>query len=111
MSNIPYSHIRSALRKLWMHSPLRKAVRDRSFVMKEGRSKWYMCEKCLRLVMQKEIKVDHIIPVGPTPGSRNAPIGYSWDTFMERLFCDESNLQCLCIDCHARKTKEERKKK
>lgn len=111
LPKIPYSYIRSALRRLWMHSPIRRNVRAQAFVMKEGRSLWYMCDECLRLVMQKETAVDHIEPVGPTPGSRNAPPGYSWDTFMERLFCDASNLRVVCKECHKEKTAQEKGKK
>lgn len=46
--------------------------------------------------------VDHICPV-VDPGN-----GFqSWDVLIERLFCDSSNLQVLCHECHARKTKDE----
>lgn len=62
-----------------------------------------MCRKCQTVVI--EVEVDHIVPVGPTPGSRNAAPDVTWDGWINRLFCDASGLQCLCNACHAEKTK------
>ena len=42
--------------------------------------------------------VDHIIPVGKF---------IDWNTYIKNLFCDSSNLQILCRECHDRKTKDE----
>lgn len=50
------------------------------------------------------VYVDHIEPVeDPVKGWS------SWDNYMERLYCPESNLQVLCKECHDAKTNEERK--
>ncbi len=47
----------------------------------------------------KEINVDHIIPVvDPIKGFESIEI------FIENLFCDENNLQILCVSCHSQKT-------
>jgi hypothetical protein len=50
----------------------------------------------------KNIAVDHINPVVPTSGFD------SWDEVIKRLFCDASNLQLLCRECHELKCKEEK---
>ncbi|KKM75178.1 hypothetical protein LCGC14_1392830 [marine sediment metagenome] len=50
--------------------------------------------------------VDHINPViDPVLGFR------SWDSFIERLFCEVDGFQVLCDDCHKNKTADERKKR
>lgn len=49
------------------------------------------------------IAVDHIKPiVDPEKGFT------TWDDTIERMFCEEDNLQLLCKDCHDIKTKQER---
>lgn len=66
----------------------------------------YKCAKCKKEFPLSDIQVDHIEPVvDPTTGFTN------WDDFITRLFCDESNLQVLCVTCHNKKTDSERKKK
>jgi len=46
---------------------------------------------------------DHIKPVvDPTVGFQN------WDTFIDRLFCEEEGFQILCHPCHTEVTKQER---
>lgn len=54
----------------------------------------------------KNAVVDHIDPVvDPKKGFE------SWDTFIERLYCEEDNLQVLCHDCHTRKSNDERERR
>jgi 5-methylcytosine-specific restriction endonuclease McrA len=65
----------------------------------------YKCAKCKKQFPLKQVQVDHIVPIV------NPKIGFTtWDDFISRLFCDESNLQVLCKSCHAIKTKKERQK-
>lgn len=69
-------------------------------------SKHYLCASCEGEFPAKEVQVDHISPVvDPKTGF------ISWDLFIERLYCERDNLQVLCIPCHKKKSKEERKKK
>lgn len=50
----------------------------------------------------KNIFVDHIVPIV------DPAVGFvSWDSVIERMFCDSSNLQLLCGDCHSIKSREE----
>lgn len=96
--------IRSAIRKIWAwSSEARKAVKNRSRANLGG----YKCDMCDKF--SKKIEIDHIDPVGPIPGSRNARDDYTWDEFIIRLFCDEDNLRALCKPCHKIAGAEQRK--
>lgn len=66
----------------------------------------YECNKCKGHFPNKEVQVDHILPVVcPKKGFE------SWDIFITRLFCSSDNLQVLCKGCHEIKTKKERVKR
>jgi 5-methylcytosine-specific restriction endonuclease McrA len=63
----------------------------------------YLCAMCENEFTSKDIQVDHIEPVV------NPKTGFtSWNDYIPRLFCERSNLQVLCTDCHKTKTKEEK---
>lgn len=63
----------------------------------------YVCASCGKQYVAKDVQVDHISPVvSSTEGF------VSWDRFIERLYCDVSNLQVLCTSCHKEKTASER---
>lgn len=72
----------------------------------------YLCASCKEHVPNSikvdgkrvnNVFVDHINPViDPEKGF------ISWDNFIERMFCEEDNLQVLCKDCHDLKTADER---
>jgi 5-methylcytosine-specific restriction endonuclease McrA len=58
----------------------------------------YICSKCKGSFRSADVQVDHIQPVV-------GPEGFTtWDAYIDQLFCDESNLQVLCLDCHKSKT-------
>jgi len=61
----------------------------------------YLCSKCKELFGHKDVALDHIEPVVPITGFT------TWDSFIERLFCDESGYQVLCKVCHKVKTQSE----
>lgn len=62
----------------------------------------YQCAQCLGWFPEKQINVDHIIPAGTLRCANDLP------GFVERLFCEEHNLQVLCSTCHDLKTKNEK---
>ena len=78
---------------------------------REERGK-YRCAGCGELVpatikvgriRKKNIHVDHIEPV------IDPAVGWvSWDSTVDKLFCELDNLQALCTDCHDIKTQEEK---
>lgn len=99
------SFIMSALRRAqWpvKYSCLRSAfVRD-GVNPKTGRKcKLHECEECHELFPAKDMRADHITPIVPVTGFD------TWDSTIERLFCEAEGLQALCVDCHAVKTKAE----
>ena len=62
----------------------------------------YKCNACNKEWPLTEVQVDHIIPVV-------GPEGFvDWNTYVDRLFCDKSNLQVLCTTCHDKKTHKEK---
>jgi hypothetical protein len=73
---------------------------------------FYLCKCCNEKVpwtkreggkRVQNVFVDHIDPViDPSTGFT------TWDSFIDRLFCEKENLQILCKDCHDSKTSEER---
>lgn len=63
----------------------------------------YLCAMCEQEYTQKDVQVDHIKPVvDPKKGF------VSWDTYIDRMFCEGKNLQVLCKVCHVEKTKLEK---
>lgn len=103
-----FSFIRSALRRAWTKYPVRYQVMDDAkspYKGRDKRTKWvYKCAECEKLYKSTEVQVDHIKPAGTLRGYDDLP------SFVSTLFCEKDNLQVLCKECHAEKTKEERKK-
>ena len=71
----------------------------------------YLCAGCNQVVPltlngKKNVFVDHIESVVDTQEGFQG-----WDVFIERLFCEEENLEVLCSDCHSKKSSEEREER
>lgn len=83
-------------------------------VKKQARVKrgFYLCACCGELVPNtikegrkrvQNIFVDHVDPIV------DPEVGFvSWDTMIERMYCEAENLQLLCKACHDNKSAEER---
>lgn len=118
----PYNQnsvIRGALRRAFARSPLvqEKMAESRREVpryLKDGslaKKPWVQrqCEVCLQWVGSTKITIDHIDPVIPVNGHAvRADGSQDWNEFIDRLWCDKSNLQRICDDCHNLKTNGER---
>ena len=109
-----HSAIVGNLKRAFSRSPtivnfLRKYRREQSWVKKDGTVAkkphvFYKCFKCQKEFNSTHIQVDHIEPVVPL----NIPSKHlSYNTLVERLFCDESNLQILCKEHHKEKSQQE----
>jgi 5-methylcytosine-specific restriction endonuclease McrA len=74
---------------------------------KTGRlAQHFQCNICKQDFPQTQIQMDHIEPVvDPKVGFVN------WDTYIERMFCPEDNLQAICKACHQIKTNKEKKER
>jgi 5-methylcytosine-specific restriction endonuclease McrA len=104
-----WSFIRSALRqksRWWKPITECKMKARRAYKGPSKRQKFeYQCNSCKAWFPEKQINVDHIKPAG----SLNCKEDLAG--FVERLFCEADNLQCLCSGCHDVKTKLEKNDK
>jgi hypothetical protein len=104
-----WSMIRSALRqksRWWKPVSKCKELAKRAYKGKNKRQKWeYQCNKCKEWFKSDEVNVDHIEPAGSLNCAEDLP------AFVETLFCEQNNLQCLCLNCHNIKTQKEKNKK
>ena len=84
---------------------LEEAKTEKKINIKSGRmAQHYRCAHCQEEYTNKDIEADHIIPVV------DPKVGFvDWNTFIERMFCAKDNYQILCIVCHKKKSKSERK--
>jgi len=101
-----WSFIRSALRQKsrWWKPILQcKLAARRAYKGPNKRQKFeYQCATCKQWFQEKKINVDHISPAGSLNCAADLP------GFVERLFCEQDNLQVLCEKCHDVKTKIEK---
>lgn len=102
-----WSFIRSGLRqksRWWKPITECKLKAKRTYKGPNKRQKFeYQCNACKQWFAEKQINVDHIIPAGSLNCAQDLP------GFVERLFCEQDNLQCLCSTCHDNKTKLDKK--
>ena len=101
-----WGFIRSALRqksRWWKPITQCKQNAKRPYKGVNKRQKFeYQCNKCKKWFPDKQINIDHILPAGELNKADDLP------GFVERLFVEESGLQCLCQNCHNEKTKQEK---
>lgn len=84
----------------------KRRVQDGHF--KNGNPKFrtkFECAICKGLFEKEETAMDHINPVIETTGFT------TWDAYLSSLFCGEEGYQCLCKECHQKKTQEENKQR
>lgn len=102
--------IKGAIRRVFSRSDLRKKVVDLTIMRgytnpdRPRVKKWSMCSMCDELTPTYKIQVDHIEPIVPLDSSL---ADMSWDTVIDRVWCEENNLQAVCETCHNFKSKEE----
>ena len=103
-----WSFIRSALRqksRWWKPITECKMKARRAYKGPLKRQKFeYQCNSCKDWFPEKKINVDHIVGAGSLNCATDLP------GFVERLFCEQDNLQVLCTECHDKKTKLEKEK-
>lgn len=111
--------IRGANRRLFARSPLvfeklNESRQEFPRYKKDGtlaKKPWVkrQCEVCSAWVSSTKIAIDHIDPVVPPNGfPANSDMWDRITIFLKRLWCDKSNLQRICDDCHDKKTYKER---
>lgn len=102
-----FSFLRSKLRSASSRWPPKYevlAAAKRVYKGDNKRQKFeYQCKKCKKWHLQKDVSVDHIIPVGTLRSYDDLP------EFCMNLFCGMDGLQVLCKACHSKKTALENK--
>lgn len=101
--------IKGALRRVFSRSELRRQVVQLTVVKHEDSKRprvktWCKCPQCLEFIPRSYMVVDHIQPI---IGTKESLENLSWDTVINRLWCNNNNLIALCNDCHDKKTKRE----
>lgn len=103
-----WQQVRSSLRsgfRYWKPIVQCKINSRRKNKGKDKRLKWeYKCNDCKKWFKDKEVQVDHIIPVGSLKSEDDLV------EFLRRL-TTETGFQVLCLECHKKKTLSERKDK
>lgn len=95
------SRIIPMLRRVFLFFPVRYSVLAKSRIRKNGKY-YYKCAITKKYFLKQDIVVDHIEPV------IDPKIGWvDWNTYIDRLFCDASNLQVLSKEAHKQKTQGE----
>lgn len=101
--------LRSGLRAKWTRWPPKYAVLAAAKRKYEGPNKRqkfeYQCAQCGGWFPQKEVAVDHIVPVGALRSLDDLPI------FVAKLFVGPDKLQVLCDADHQVKTNKEREER
>jgi len=87
------------LRRISYRYPARYAAMNR---VKISYGK-YACNLCRGVFSRKDTQVDHIEPVVGVKGF------VDWNTYIARLFPEESGYQVLCKPCHQVKSQGENK--
>lgn len=106
--NFIISLLRAGSRK-WppKSATLNSAKTEKKVNSKTGRmAQHYRCSSCKKEFARTSVEVDHLVPVvDPAMGF------VDWNTYIPRLFCDENNLQVLCVQCHTKKSNKEKKQR
>lgn len=90
-----------ALRKASYRYPPRYKAKNAS---KIGRNQ-YTCSTCHGVFGTREVQLDHLVPVV-------GPDGFvDWNSYIERMFCDEEGFAVVCKPCHQIKTQAENKER
>jgi len=103
--------IKGALRRVFSRSDLRRSIIEAAIIPHTDLSRprvksWGLCAVCKKPTPKSYLVVDHILPLVPLDQAFEE---MSMDTFLDRLWCDPSNLQPICPEDHLQKSKEENK--
>ena len=97
-----WQFIRNTLRRrslAWRPITLCRELARRKYTGVDKRQKFeYQCNVCKSWFKATEIAVDHINAVGALKCAADLP------NFVETLFCEVDNLQCICKTCHDKKS-------
>lgn len=93
--------LRAAVRMIWSRSKERAAIKKLAIFPDNELGKAFICPVCSRKYHEKMGEVDHIVAVGPLENWRDI------EGYIDRMFY--SAQAYICVICHKKKTKEDRK--
>jgi len=101
--------LKGAIRRVFSRSDLRRKVVALTVVKHEDPKrprvkKWSICPLCKEYTPTYQMEVDHVDPI---IGLSETLESLSWDTVIDRVFCNENNLLAICKVCHKAKSKRE----
>lgn len=101
--------IKGAIRRVFSRSELRRLVVDSSRIdytdaTRPRVKKWSFCLDCKKETPTYLMEVDHVNPIIRLG---EALEDLTWDTLVERVWCEFDNLRAVCKTCHKAKTKLE----
>ena len=105
--------VKGAMRRVFSRSDLRREALEKTRIKyadaeRPRVTKWSYCTICGIIEPTYLMDVDHNLPLVPLDMSLEE---MSWDAVVERLWCDISNLNPVCKDCHKAKSKAENKER
>lgn len=110
ISNKERGLLKGAIRRIFGRSDLRRRVVESAIVQgytdpkRKAVKYWVKCADCGKMEAKSNVQTDHKHPVVPVNSSFAE---MSFDTVVNRTWCEENDLQILCLECHKLKTKEE----
>lgn len=101
--------VKGAIRRVFSRSMLRREALQKSLIDhydpdRKRVTKWSLCPICQKPKPTYTMEVDHVVPIIALDESLET---ISWDTLIDRVWCDVSNLKAVCKECHKAKTKIE----
>lgn len=102
--------IKGAIRRVFSRSDLRRAVVALTVVpgLKDPArprvTRWSTCQSCKQPTPTYKLEVDHKDPVVPLDTTLE---DMTWDTVVDRIFCEQKGLWAICRLCHNEKSKAE----
>jgi 5-methylcytosine-specific restriction endonuclease McrA len=101
--------IKGSIRRVFSRSELRRQIVQLTVVnhldpTRLRVKKWSNCPMCKEFVPTYLMEVDHVNPI---IGLNETLEDLSWDTVVDRIFCNKNNLLAICKVCHAKKSSVE----
>lgn len=102
--------VKAAIRRVFSRSELRRRAIEKALVkdyadpQRPRVTKWGRCAECGNMEPLYKMQVDHKAPVQPLGVTLEE---MTWDELVDRVWCDERNLQTICVACHSKKSKAE----
>jgi len=105
--------VAASIRRVFSRSELRARVMaickvDHADSERPRVKRWSLCPKCNQFTPSYQMQCDHIEPVIHV-NERLEDI--TWNDLVNRIWCENKNLQPLCLTCHKAKSKIENKRR